>query len=47
LVRTHFWLVTACGQSGCRIPRYQVLNGTMPAMVNKRDGSSGIREKLG
>ena len=41
--RTHFCTVVARGNGGTCSPRKYGLNGTIPATVNSRSGSWGIR----
>ena len=38
-VRKHFWTEVARGQGDTSSPRKNGLNGTMPAMVNRTEGS--------
>src|ERR1700712_2542991 len=46
-VRTHFCTLVARGNGGVDCPRKYGLNGTIPATVNSRVGSSLIREADG
>ncbi len=42
-VRKHFWMLVARGHGATSSPTKYGLNGTMPAMVNRTDGSWGIK----
>ena len=42
-VRKHFWMLVARGQGAGSSPRKYGLNGTMPAIVKRTEGSCGIR----
>jgi hypothetical protein len=42
-VRKHFWTEVARDHGAASSPTKKGLNGTMPAMVNRTDGSWGIR----
>src|SRR5437763_14534981 len=46
-VRTHFCTLVARGYGGGTSPRKYGLNWTMPALTNRRVGSSRISEALG
>src|SRR5580692_12776897 len=42
-VRKHFWIEVARGHGGGSSPTKYGLNGTMPAIVKRTEGSWGIR----
>ena len=43
LVLMHFCTLATRGHGACWVPRMYGMNGTMPAMVNRIDGSGEIR----
>jgi hypothetical protein len=42
LVRMHFWTLATRRHGGSAVPRMYGMNGTMPAMVNRIEGSGEI-----
>ena len=46
-VRTHFWTDVARSYGGVTSPKKNGLNGTIPALTNKRFGSSAIKDADG
>ncbi len=47
IVRTTFCTVTARGYGGASSPSMYGLNGTIPALVSRSVGSTGISDALG
>src|SRR5580704_16501060 len=42
-VRKHFWIEVARGHGACSSPKKYGLNGTIPAIVKRTEGSCGMR----